>query len=119
MGTNHTVESSPTAAFQSEARIRKFMKDIEETTSKGDGESNVPRIDKKIDKMQQDLGDFIDELESGNIYAGDEDEFATNEEIGGQFDQDLENEINTDFETFFDTDKKGVEEDPDAVIDDI
>ena len=94
------------------------MKDIEETTSKGDGESTtVPRIDKKIDKMQQDLGDFIDELESGNIYAGDEDEFATNEEIGGQFDEDLENEIN---ETFFDTDKKEVEEeDPDAVIDDI
>tara|TARA_B100000123_G_C25615392_1_gene377679 strand:+ start:263 stop:697 length:435 start_codon:yes stop_codon:yes gene_type:complete len=117
VGTNHTVDSSPAAAFQSEARIRKFMKDIEETTSKGDGESNVPRIDKKIDKMQQDLGDFIDELESGNIYAGDEDEFATNEEIGGQFDEDLENEIN---ETFFDTDKKEVEEeDPDAVIDDI
>ena len=49
VGTNHTVDSSPAAAFQSEARIRKFMKDIEETTSKGDGESNVPRIDKKIE----------------------------------------------------------------------
>ena len=35
---------------------------LEETTWKA-AESNVPRIDKKIDKMQQDLGDFIDELE--------------------------------------------------------
>jgi len=115
-------------AYQSEARIRKFMKDIEETTSKGDSElenGNKPRIDKKIDKMQRDLGDFIDELESGNVYAGDEDEFATNEEIGGQFDQDLENELNADLDTFFDTtsikDKKveEEEEDPDAVIEDI
>ena len=61
----HTVESSPAAAFNRK-HVSKFMKDIEETTSKGDGESNV-RIDKKIDKMQQDLGDFIDELESGNM----------------------------------------------------
>lgn len=103
------------------------MKDIEETTSKGESvDGEAPRIEKKMNKMQQDLGDFIDELESGNIYAGDEDEFATNEEIGGQFNEDLENEMNTDFETFFDpiteksNDAKETEdEDPDAVIDDI
>ena len=104
------------------------MRDIEETTSKGE-EQLDGGLKPKIDKMQQDLGDFIDELESGNVYAGDEDEFATNEEIGGQFDdENLENELNTDFDTFFDpmtSEKEAMSklnnqaEDPDAVIEDI
>lgn len=83
-------------AIQSEARIRRYMKGINAATRANgtksedvEAASDPANADLKpsMEKMHDDLGNFIDELENDNIvmYVGEEDDtttaFATQEEV--------------------------------------
>lgn len=102
---SNAYEKGAEAAMQSEARIRKYMRDIDDatmgnTSNDMEGEEGVDggkvsdgtktTAAEGLDKMQDDLGDFIDSLENDAIDVFDDGgQFATQEEIDGEYIEDI------------------------------